>query len=274
MPTSCKRTRARRARRPLAAGRRSGIGGCAAPGNRQPHDGAQVSHRYLCYADGRSRPVFGPSFSDDDMYLLRPLCFATLLATACSAPVSAPVTVVPPPRADVPISDPFEYGIDRISREAVRHLRAHRRRRSVSTGLPYPIFLALMRAYPQTFGGSPRELAQKFGFIAQGDEPPGRHAPNDRFDHRRAVRRHQLHAVHAEKVGDQIASGSATSASACTRTTRRRAHRAEALDREAAPARDEAAAERKITWPDRFRDLMVGATVDALRKGAPTSAPS
>ena len=71
-----------------------------------------------------------------------------------------------PPAVDVPISDPFEYTIDRISRDAGKAIFA---RTGIGdpyrTGVPYPVFLALLDAFPHTFGATPQELAHKFGFV-------------------------------------------------------------------------------------------------------------
>ena len=51
------------------------------------------------------------------------------------------------------MSEPAEYDIDRISRDAGEAIFT---RTGIGdpyrTGVPYPIFLALLRAFPQTFG--------------------------------------------------------------------------------------------------------------------------
>src|SRR5258706_9400052 len=100
------------------------------------------------------------------------------IRSACGGHDIAPATTVatapaakrPPPA--VPISNPSEYDIDRISRDAGKAIFA---RTGVGdpyrTGVPYPIFLALMRAFPKTFGANTHELAAKFGFVARAADP-------------------------------------------------------------------------------------------------------
>ena len=63
------------------------------------------------------------------------------------------------------MSDPDEYSIDRISREAGEKIFV---KTGIGdpyrTGIPYPIFLALERAYPDLLGGTTDKLADRFGF--------------------------------------------------------------------------------------------------------------
>src|SRR6478736_10129487 len=70
------------------------------------------------------------------------------------------------------MSDPFEYGIDRISKDAGEAIFA---RTGIGdpyrAGVPYPMFLALLRAYPDLFGKDPQELAARFGFVARAADP-------------------------------------------------------------------------------------------------------
>lgn len=92
-------------------------------------------------------------------------------AAAPSAPV--PPAPAPAPAVDVvPMSDPAEYAIERITRDAGRAIFE---RTGIGdpyrTGIPYPMFLALLRAYPQTFGATTGELADKFGFVARAPDP-------------------------------------------------------------------------------------------------------
>src|SRR4051812_28141620 len=78
-----------------------------------------------------------------------------VVVAACGAPAPVGTPVVAPREVAVPISDPLEYGIDRISRDAGKAIFE---RTGVGdpyrTGIPYPMFLALLRAYPQTFGAT------------------------------------------------------------------------------------------------------------------------
>lgn len=75
------------------------------------------------------------------------------------------------------MSDPAEYAIDRISRDAGKAIFE---RTGIGdpyrTGVPYPVFLALQRAYPAVLGKDPQELAQKFGFVARAADPASQDA--------------------------------------------------------------------------------------------------
>ena len=70
------------------------------------------------------------------------------------------------------MSDPAEYTIDRISRDAGQAIFE---RTGIGdpyrTGVPYPVFLALQRAYPDLLGKDPQDLAHKFGFVSRAAEP-------------------------------------------------------------------------------------------------------
>src|SRR5262245_13712630 len=69
------------------------------------------------------------------------------------------------------MSEPAEYDIPRISRAAGEAIFS---RTGIGdpyrTGVPYPIFLALLRAFPETFGATTGELAQRFGFVARASD--------------------------------------------------------------------------------------------------------
>src|SRR5688572_12780816 len=81
---------------------------------------------------------------------------------------STAIPAAPAKKSDVPMSDPAEYAIDRVTREAGRLIFE---RTGIgdpyATGVPYPIFLALLESYPGHFGSNTDELAAKFGFIAR-----------------------------------------------------------------------------------------------------------
>ena len=93
-----------------------------------------------------------------------------VVVAGCGGSPAAPAPAPTPakPRADVLMSDPAEYAIDRVSREAGERIFL---RTGIGdpyrTGIPYPVFLALLRAYPDVFGATPQELAAKFGFVAR-----------------------------------------------------------------------------------------------------------
>src|SRR3569623_2220141 len=92
---------------------------------------------------------------------------APVAAPAPGAPAPAPAT---PP--SVPLSDPAEYAIDHISRTAGEAIFAkHGVGDPYRTGVPYPVFLALFKAVPETFGHDFAELSAKYGFIARTPDP-------------------------------------------------------------------------------------------------------
>src|SRR5437868_10925975 len=94
-----------------------------------------------------------------------PLIVVLALAS-CSSPAAVLPTAParPDPRApEVPMSEPAEYDIDHVSRAAGEAIFT---KTGIGdpyrTGLPYPIFLSLMRVFPETFGASTDELAERF----------------------------------------------------------------------------------------------------------------
>src|SRR5688572_29558262 len=96
-----------------------------------------------------------------------------VVVVGCGGWRSPPATAaLVAPKADVPISDPHEYAIDRISRDAGKAIF---QRTGIGgpyrTGIPYPIFLALLAAFPESFGANTDELAAKFGLIARAADP-------------------------------------------------------------------------------------------------------
>ncbi len=99
----------------------------------------------------------------------RALIVCLVACTHAAVAPPAPVAKLADPE---PMSDPAEYAIPRISREAGEAIFA---RTGIGdpyrTGVPYPIFLALLRAFPATFGATPAALAAKFGFVARAADP-------------------------------------------------------------------------------------------------------
>jgi hypothetical protein len=96
---------------------------------------------------------------------------ALALLAACAAP-PAPAAAPPARSAQLPMSDPDEYRIHHVSRDAGEAIFT---RTGIGdpyrTGLPYPIFLALLRAYPDVLGADTQALARRFGFLARAAEP-------------------------------------------------------------------------------------------------------
>src|ERR1700760_4633137 len=97
---------------------------------------------------------------------------------ACGSSVPPPPSIAQPESIDpdpvrwsspsAPMSEPREYEIAAPSREAGEAIFT---RTGIGdpyrTGVPYPMWLPLMRAYPGGLGATPRELAAKFGLVAR-----------------------------------------------------------------------------------------------------------
>lgn len=185
------------------------------------------------------------------------------------------------------MSEPAEYDIDRISRAAGEAIFT---RTGIGdpyrTGIPYPIFLALLDAFPRTFGATTGELAARFGFTARAADPAsddpdvraglpiGMHLTTDPITgvpfvvtscalcHAARLRwpggeatiiglgnkRVRIHAYDAAFA--QITADHAFTAARIGRLAR------------------DAAREHQIAWPDAYADAFVGATLAALRTRA------
>ena len=100
------------------------------------------------------------------------LTFAACRGNSPSQTTATPVATAAP--ADL-MSDPAEYDIDRISRDAGRIIfETSGIGDPYRTGIPYPMFLALLRQYPRVFGATPAELAERFGFVGRAADPKSR----------------------------------------------------------------------------------------------------
>ena len=220
-----------------------------------------------------------------------------VLAIAACSTATAPVTSPSPPRparaaVEAPMSDPFEYEIPTISREAGEAIFT---RTGIGdpyrTGMPYPIFLALLRAFPDTFGGDTQALAARFGFVARAPDPNskdldvreglplGMHLTTDPITGVAFVVT-SCALCHAEKLrwpgGEATVIGLANKRvrihaydAAFAEITQARAFNAEKLGR---LAREQAAAHH-VAWPEQYADPIVGATLAALTKRAAERAP-
>ena len=207
-------------------------------------------------------------------------------APATTMPVTSPALPRPTPAAaTVPMSDPYEYEIPRISRDAGEAIFA---RTGIGdpyrTGLPYPIFLALLRAFPETFGGNPQALADRFGFVARTPDPKskdldvreglplGMHLTTDPITGVQFVMT-SCALCHAEKL--RWRGGEATVIGLANKRVRIHAYDAAFADITHASgftaehigrlAREEAAAHH-VAWPEQYADPIVGATLAALGK--------
>jgi mono/diheme cytochrome c family protein len=215
-------------------------------------------------------------------------CVLVRLLVACSTP--ATTTVSPPVAkrvADVPMSEPAEYDIDRISRGAGESIFT---RTGIGdpykTGVPYPIFLALQRAFPQTFGADTQALAKRFGFVARAADPAsddpdvraglpiGMHLTIDPITTVPFVVT-SCALCHTDRL--RWSGGEATIVGLGNKRVKIHAYdaafaaitkqRGFSVDKLRRLAR-EAATEHEIAWPEQYADALVGGTVAALRTRA------
>ncbi|HEY5925310.1 MAG TPA: hypothetical protein VIV11_26685 [Kofleriaceae bacterium] len=210
------------------------------------------------------------------------------LVGACSAPAVEPAAPVVAKRApELPMSEPAEYDIDRISRGAGEAIFT---RIGIGdpyrTGVPYPIFVALLRAFPQTFGADTQQLSHKFGFVARAADPAsddadlraglpiGMHLTTDPITMVPFVVTN-CSLCHTERLrwpgGEALIVGLANKRvrihaydAAFSQITQHKSFTVEKLGRLAR----EAATEHKITWPEQYRDALVSGTMAALRTRA------
>jgi mono/diheme cytochrome c family protein len=209
-------------------------------------------------------------------------------ARAPTTPVASPPELQQGPQlaaAGVPMSDPFEYDIKRISRDAGKAIFS---RTGIGdpyrTGMPYPIFLALLRAFPETFGADSQALADKFGFVARARDPKsadldvreglplGMHLTTDPITGVQFVMA-SCAVCHAERLrwrgGEATVIGLANKRvqihaydAAFAEITHARGFTGQHLGR---LAREEAEAHH-VAWPEQYADAIVGATLAALVK--------
>jgi hypothetical protein len=120
-----------------------------------------------------SRPALG-SFG-----LFGFVCLAGSIAAAgacSSAPDTRRVVTAPQahpqPPVDAMVSDPVEYRIERPTEEAGQAIFT---RTGIGdpyrTGMPYPVFLALLELHPELLGATPKEMADRFGFTQRAADP-------------------------------------------------------------------------------------------------------
>ena len=227
---------------------------------------------------------------------MRKLLAAVLIAAAvaaCGTPATTATTATPAtgavsvdrPPAEPPMSDPAEYAIDRVSWQAGEVIFA---RTGIGdpyrTGVPYPIYLALLRQYPDLFGADTQAVAARFGFIARPADPAspdrdvreglplGLHLTDDPFTGVPFVV-HNCALCHAERVrwpgGETLVVGLGNK--------RVRIHDYDAAFSAAAgradfdvatlaPLAEAAAAERGIAWPLDWRTTLVKATIAAIEQ--------
>jgi hypothetical protein len=204
---------------------------------------------------------------------------------AAPAPVAAAAPAPAPALAPaLPMSDPAEYSIAQVSRDAGAAIFE---RTGIGdpyrTGVPYPIWLALLRTDPARFGATPAELAGKFGFVARAVQPAssdldereglplGMHLTIDPLTGVAFVVTNCA-LCHAERLrwtgGEALVMGLANKRvrvhaydAAFADVTRDPRFTADHL----AKLAQAAATERGTPWPSMYADALVGATIDALR---------
>ncbi len=97
---------------------------------------------------------------------------AALAGPACSSASVPPAAAPEAVKIDVTMSDPPEYGVAHISEDAGEAIFT---RIGIGdpyrTGLPYPIFLAFLRMYPDILGASPEAFVDRFGFTPRASDP-------------------------------------------------------------------------------------------------------
>ncbi|HSN27258.1 MAG TPA: hypothetical protein VLT45_13275 [Kofleriaceae bacterium] len=210
-----------------------------------------------------------------------------LVLAACGSSVPP---AAPPPhatRGEIPLSNPAEYEIARISRDAGERIFT---RTGIGdpyrTGIPYPMFLALLRAYPDALAPDTQRLSARFGFVARAADPHsddpdvraglplGMHLTTDPITGVPFVVT-SCALCHSERL--HWAGGEATVIglgnkrirvhaydAAFAKVTKRPGFSVEHLGRLAA----EEAAARHIRWPEQYRDAIAAATLDTLRTRA------
>jgi hypothetical protein len=185
------------------------------------------------------------------------------------------------------MSDPAEYAIDSISREAGKSIFE---RSGIGdpykTGIPYAFFLGLQRAYPQILGATPASLSARFGFVSRAPDPMsedldrreglpvGMHLTTDPLTGV-AFLVTSCALCHAERVrwpgGEALVVGLGNKRvrihdydAAFAQLTREPRFTASHLGKLATAA----ATERGLVWPESVREVLTGASIKALEQRA------
>jgi hypothetical protein len=208
-----------------------------------------------------------------------------LYACGSTAPVGSASPSSASATIDVSWSDPAEY---RIEHATEKEGEAIFERTGIGdpyrTGLPYPIFLALLEMHPELLGATPQALAERFGFTlrrvvsdsADRDEseglPLGLHLTDDPNTHVPFVV-HNCALCHSEVVrwqgGEKLVVGLGN--------RRIRVHAFEVALAKVAAAPDfdrerilavatRLAQQRGITWPSQYRSTIVSQTIRGVRE--------
>jgi hypothetical protein len=221
------------------------------------------------------------------------------LSTACSRGAAPPATPTPAAAAQAPaapasapMSDPDEYRVEHVTRDAGEAIFT---RTGIGdpyrTGVPYPIFLALLRAYPDLFGKDPQALAARFGFVARAADPTsddpdvreglplGMHLTTDPYTGVPFVVT-SCALCHAERLhlpgGDRVVIGLGNKhvrIHAYDAAFADAARRADFGGDRLAPLADAAAAEHHVPWSLDWRAPLLEATIDAMKLRAAARDP-
>jgi hypothetical protein len=209
---------------------------------------------------------------------------------ACAAPARDASRATPgaapsePPTPSALVSDPAEYAIEHISEAAGETIFT---RTGVGdpyrTGIPYPIFLALIAAYPEELGSTTAAFGARFGFTprppaSDGDDrdarerlPLGMHLTTDPNTGVPFVVTNCA-LCHSEIVrwpgGERLVLGIGNKRlriHAYDDALARIAQRPDFDAAHLAPLSTQAARARRIDWPGAYREPLVDATIRALR---------
>lgn len=210
-----------------------------------------------------------------------------VLAAACASSGPAPAPAPPVVAAAPPLADPLEYQLAAASRAAGERLFVTSGLGDpYATGIPYPIYLALIEQYPAQLGGDLAGLAARFGMVARAPDPAsddrdlrdglplGVHVTDDPITGVGFVV-HSCALCHAAPVrwdgGAALVIGLGnprlrvhTYDAAFALATRQPGFTVEALAARAARI----AAARHLAWPAEWQLPLVRATVTALRQRA------
>lgn len=221
---------------------------------------------------------------------MRAPAFALVLGAvlpACSRAEAPEPATAPTPKIDVTMSDPAEYRVPHISEDAGERIFA---RTGVGdpykTGLPYPIFLAMLAMYPDVLGADVPAFTTRFGFTPRAADPKsddrdardglpvGMHLTEDP-NTRVPFVVHSCAVCHSEVVrwpgGEKLVIGLGSRsirihafddalAKIAVRPDFDKAHLG-AMARKAAEEHD-------IPWAPDFRDAILGATIRELKRRA------
>ncbi len=210
------------------------------------------------------------------------------IAIGCgNAPTSATKPSVAPESSTEMMSNPHEYDIDRISANSGKSIfETTGIGDPYRTGIPYAFFLAMEREYPEIWGANWTQRSARFGFVDRTPDPAsddldkrfglpvGMHLTTDPLTGV-AFLVTNCSLCHAERVptptGTELVYGLGN------KRIRIHAYDAAFADVIAKPRftathlgalATKAAEKAGLVWPEAYREVMVGATIAALKQRA------